>query len=290
MRRQLRGFARTDDLVLGNLDVSEIPRDVQVLAHGTSDHGDLAAALDRDVGRLLHAVDVRSERRDEDLPGAEREQRAESLSDQPLGAGRSRSLGVRGVSEQEVDAAISDLGELADIRSEPVDRRVVELPVPRVHDAPRIRLDDERDRVGDRVRNADQLDAKRAELQRSTFRIAFDELRCLSEPVLVELRLDEPEREPRRDHGLDLDLAKQVRQAADVILVPVREDHRSHAASRQVADVRKQEIDPQMLVAREREARIDHEHLSPGLVHGHVLADLAEAAERDDPEGVAHLD
>ena len=43
-----------------------------------------------------------------------------------------------------------------------------------------------------------------------------------------------------------------------------------------------------MLVAREREARIDHEHLSPGLVHGHVLADLTEAAERDDPKGVGH--
>ena len=45
-----------------------------------------------------------------------------------------------------------------------------------------------------------------------------------------------------------------------------------------------------MLVARERESRVDHEHLASGLVDGHVLADLAEAAQRDDPEGVAHLD
>ena len=140
------------------------------------------------------------------------------------------------------------------------------------------------------MRNADELDVKRAELQWRAFGIPFDQLCCLTEPVLVELRLDEPEREPRRDHGLDLDLAEQVRQPADVILVPVREDHRSDAPSREVADVRKQEIDPEMLVSREREAGIDHEHLSPGLVHRHVLADLAQAAERDDPEGVAHLD
>ena len=76
------------------------------------------------------------------------------------------SLGVRGVPEQEVDAAISDLRELADVRPETVHRRVVELPVARVHDAARTGLDDERDRVGDRVGDPDELDPKRAELER----------------------------------------------------------------------------------------------------------------------------
>ena len=73
-----------------------------------------------------------------------------------------------------------------------------------------------------------------------------------------------------------------------MILVAVREDDRANATSLEIADVRKEEVDPEMLVAREREPRVDDEDLVPELVHGHVLADLTEAAERDDPERVAH--
>ena len=44
-----------------------------------------------------------------------------------------------------------------------------------------------------------------------------------------------------------------------------------------------------MLVAREREAGVDDDDArSPMLEHGHVLADLAEAAERDDAEDPVH--
>ena len=81
------------------------------------------------------------------------------------------------------------------------------------------------------MRDADQLHVERAELEWSAVGIGFEELRGLTETVLVELRLDEPERQPRGDDGLHLDLTEQVREAADVILVPVGEDHRSHAPS-----------------------------------------------------------
>ena len=57
----------------------------------------------------------------------------------------------------------------------------------------------------------------------------------------------------------------------------------------EVADVREEEIDTEMLVAREREPRVDDDDLAARLVHGHVLADLAETAERDDAQRVAHV-
>ena len=86
--------------------------------------------------------------------------------DEPLGARVSGSLGVRRVAEEEVDAAVADLRERADVRLEPVDGRVVELPVPGVHDPSGGGLDDERGGVRDRVRHPHELDAERAELQR----------------------------------------------------------------------------------------------------------------------------
>ena len=103
--------------------------------------------------------------------------------------------------------------------------------------------------------------------------------------MLVELRLDEREREPRRDHERDAHLAHEVRQRADVILVPVREHDRAHhlLPLAEVREVRQDEVDAEMLVAREREPGVDDDDRAVRLVDGHVLADLAEAAERDDP-------
>ena len=105
------------------------------------------------------------------------------------------------------------------------------------------------------------------------------------QPVLVELRLDERERETRRDHERHPHLAHEVRERADVILVPVREHDRAHhlLPLAEVREVRQDEIDAEMLVAREREPGVDDDDRAVRLVDGHVLADLAEAAERNDP-------
>ena len=155
-------------------------------------------------------------------------------------------------------------------------------------DAARRGLDDERRRVGNRVRDANELYPERAELERLVARRGGDELCLLREPVLVELRLDEPERQRSRDDDVDVDLAQQVRKPADVILVAVREDHRSDTSALEVADVGEEQIDAEVLVAREGEPGVDDDDLPRHLVDGHVLADLAEAAERDDPKRVAH--
>ena len=77
---ELGRLVRIHDRVLREGDVPEVARDVEVLAHRAADDDDLPPALDGDVGRLLHAVDVRGERRDEDLSRAQREDRAERLA------------------------------------------------------------------------------------------------------------------------------------------------------------------------------------------------------------------
>ena len=100
---------------------------------------------------------MEAKRRDEDAALTQRDELPEGLADEPLGAGDSRPLGVRGVTEQEVDAAVADLGQVADVGAQAVHRRVVDLVVARVHDAAARGLEHDRDRVGDRVRDADEL-------------------------------------------------------------------------------------------------------------------------------------
>jgi hypothetical protein len=68
----------------------------------------------------------------------------------------------------------------------------------------------------------------------------------------------------------------------------VREHDGVDTPALEIADVRQDEVDPEVLVAGEREPGVDHDQVSPVLVDGHVLADLAEAAQWDDPQ--AHSD
>ena len=285
-RRQLHRLLRLDQNVLRHVEVAELPGDVEVLAHRAADDRDLAADLDGDVDRLLHPVDVRREGDDEDPALAKRDQRAKRFSDEPLGAGHPRPLGVRRVAEHQVDAEVPELRQPADVGLEAVDGRVVELPVARVDDPAGRRLENDRDAVRNRVRHADEVQRERADLDLLPG-LGLLQLRRRSQAMLVELRLDQAERQLRRDHLVAVHLAEQVWQPTDVVFVPVREDDGVDAAVAQVADVRQNEVDAKMLVPGEREARVDDDDLVAVLVDRHVLADLAEAAQRDDSKAHA---
>ena len=288
MRRDLVELGRLHECVLRHLDIPEVAGDVHVAPHRTADDDNLAAGVDADLDRLLHAVDVRREARDENAPAARRDDLPERLADDALAPGEARALGVRRVGEQKVDTAVAELGEATDVGAQPVDRRVVELPVAGVEDQAGGGLDRDPDAVGDRVRHADELELERAELNRRPVRVRLLQLGRAQQPVLVELRLDEPEREPRPPDLLDLDLAQQERQRADVILVRVREDDRAHVLVAEVAEVREDQVDAEVLVAREGQPGVDDDRLAADLEDGHVLAHLAEPAERDHAQNVTH--
>jgi hypothetical protein len=112
-----------------------------ILAHRAPDEADAPARLGGDVDRLLHPVDVGGERRDQHAPVALRDQVAEDLADGALRLGDAGALRVRRVAEEEIHAAAPDLGEPAHVGLEPIDGRVVELPVAGVDDATGCRLD-----------------------------------------------------------------------------------------------------------------------------------------------------
>ena len=255
-----RSTARIERVVR-HVDVAEIARDVEVAAHRAADDGDLATGCDADVDRLLHAMDVRREAADEDASLPRRDQLLERLADDALRAREARSLRVGRVAEQQVDAAVAELGELADVGAEPVDRRVVELPVAGVEHAEPARLDRDADGVGHRVRHAHELEPERAELDR-LLGIRLAQLGRAQQAVLVELRLHEAEREPCRPDLVDLHLSHQVRQPADVILVRVRQHDRADVLVGEVAEVGEDQVDAEVLVARERDAGVDDDDLA----------------------------
>ena len=138
--------------------------------------------------------------------------------------------------------------------------------------------------------NPDELRAERPELDGLGVGVGLAQLDGAEQTVLVELRLDQPQRQPRRPDLLDAALAEQVRERADVILVAVRQEDGANrlATLGEIREVGEDQVDPEVLVAREREPGVDDQRGPVGLEYGHVLADLTEAAERDDSGTSGH--
>ena len=137
------------------------------------------------------------------------------------------------------------------------------------------------DRVGHRVRHADELEPERAELDRARSGSTSRSSAARSRPCSSSFDLTSPSVSRVAQHLAHADLAQQVRQRADVILVRVREHDRANLAVAEVAEVGQDQVDAEVLVAREREPGVDDDGLAAELEDGHVLADLAEPAERD---------
>src|SRR5207245_1754350 len=165
-----------------------------------------------------------------------------------------------------------------------VGRRRVELEVARVDHTTDWGLDRERDRVGDRMADGHRLDAKGTQLHRvphahlAQFGLAED-------AVLLQLRLDQPQREPG-SVDRDVELLQDKRKPADVIFMPVAQEDSEHvaAAVEQIGDVGKDQVDSEHVLLGEHQPRVDDEDLLVPFEGPHVDADLAEAAEREVPE------
>jgi hypothetical protein len=140
------------------------------------------------------------------------------------------------------------------------------------------------------VGNAYELDAKRADLDRSPLRPRLVELGRLEQTVLVELGLGQPKSQPSSPDLGHAHLSEEIRERADMVLVGMREDHGPDAVAAlgEVRHVREDQVDAQMLVPREGQTGVDDDDLAVEVVDSHVLADLADATERNDSQGLCH--
>ena len=115
----------------------------------------------------------------------------------------------------------------------------------------------------------------------------------LAQPVLVELGAAHGDRQLAAVDDGDArlpQLAQHPRQRADVVLVAVGDDDRLDVVDvlAQVGEVGQHEVDAHHLGGREAQPDVDDDDPAVVLDDGHVLADLAEPAEREDAQGAAH--
>ena len=217
-----------------------------------------------DVDRLLHAMHVRRERGDEDPSFAQREDLAERLPDDALRGCEPGPLRVGRVAEEQVDAAVAELCELADVGLEAVDRRVVELVVAGVDDPPSRGLEHDRGRVRDRMRHPDELDRNGPSSRGGSSGCTSRSSAARRSPCSSSFDLIRPEGQPRRpDLG---DSTSRIRYGSEPtwsswpwVRITARIESRTVA---EVGEVRQDEVDAQVLVAWEGEAGVDDDDLA----------------------------
>ena len=183
------------------------------------------------------------------------------------------------------------LARIAKSDSLPSTGRVVELEVAGVDDDADRRPEGDPHRVGDRVADPERDDAERPDLDLVAGLEGKD--RVVVELVLLDLVAEEAAGEGRGVDRHARELGQDVRQRADVVLVGVGDEEGLDLVLvlLEVGDVGDDEIDPEHLLVGEHQPAVDHDDVVAVLEHVHVLADLADAAERDDAKrdgGISH--
>ena len=237
-------------------------------------------------------MDVRGEAGDHDPTLRPREHLLEVRSDHPLRRGEAGTVRVGGVAAEQQHAFAAELGEPLHVGRLAVNRSLVELVVAGQQHNAQLGADGDRTRIGNRMGHVDQLHVERPRFDRVAG-VDLLELHVF-EPVLVELGAGHRDRQPaavdrRRPTG-GAELAQHPGQRAEMILVAVRDHDRLDVVCplAQVAEIRQHQVDAEHLGGREAQPGVDHDDPPVVLHDGHVLADLAQPAEREDAKCSAH--
>ena len=274
-------LVQVDKRVFGEMEVIQLRCDLQDVLHAAARDGDLAAVAVGDVEHGLDAVHVRGERRDDDAVLAALEVAVKTLGHDGLRRGVTLTLDVRRVAQQGVDALLAEHAEAAEVRHA-VLRRGVDLEVARHDDGADWRMDGKGHGIGNGMVHMDELHGEAARLH-DVAGVMGHELRLAHKVVLLELELDEAQRQRRGVHG-GIDGLQHIRQRADVVLVAVGDEEAAELllVFRKIGDVRNDKVHAVHVVLGEAEAAVDDDHVLAVFQHGHVLADLIQTAERND--------
>ncbi len=158
---------------------------------------------------------------------------------------------------------------------------MVELEVAHVNDQAGCGSDAQRDTIRNGVANVDILDGERSQFGGVAGLYGLD-LHLVLHIVACQLGFDQA---ACQGSGVNrrVDIVGQVLNRADMVLVPVGDEDAEHLARAfaQILEVRDDVIDPEHVVVREHDPRVDNNDLPTKFVGHHVLSHFTEPPERD---------
>ena len=290
LRRILIDLVNADEGALRDVHIAQLLRHGRVVDHAAAAEGHLAAILHGEVDDLLDAVDVRRKGGDDDAlvlrPGKEIADAGGYLL---LGGGKAGLLGVGRVAQQGQNALLAVIGQGGKVGGAAGQRGVIDLEVAGLDDGARRAVDGEGHGVRDGVVHMDRLHRKAAQFD---LLLGGDlhELGLARKAEFLQLVADEAAGQAGTVDG-QVELLQQVGDAADVVLVAVGDEqtldlilvlhHEGHVGD--------DHIDAEHIAVGENKAAVHDDHVTTALVDRHILAHLAEAAQRIDMDGRCSL-
>lgn len=182
---------------------------------------------------------------------------------------------------EQQNALFADLGDARQIHVIAVDGREVDLVISGMEHDAHGRGDGQRACPRDGVVHVDEFHRETAELYHDArlYAVQTD----VVEFMLFQLVFEQRERElGTEDRGVYL--FQQIGHAADMVFMAVREHQTADFVFVlfEIGDVGYDEIDPGHIVRREYQSRVHDNDILAEFKGGHVLADLAHAAEEPD--------
>ena len=270
-----------DERACRDLQIAELRGDLQDVFHAAAGHGDLAAEFLRRGDQALQPEGIRGEGRDDDALVAAGELALKIGRDGLFRRRIALPLDVRRVAQQRQHTFFAERAEAGQI-DHAVFRGGVDLEVARHDDGADRRFDGERNGVGDGMVHVDELHGEAAGL---------DLLPCfmgkqvdgILQLMLLELQLDDAGGQARGVDGA-VELLHGVRDAADMVLMPVGQEHAADLVFvfDQVRHVGNDQVDAVHFLIREAKAAVDDDDILAVFKYGHILADLVETAKGND--------
>ena len=283
LRRDALQVVRIDDVLVGDLQISQLASDIGVLHHGAAGDDHLAPVCHGGIADLLQAMDMAGERRDDDAALCLRDDALKLLADFGL-AGREVGVGgVRGIRHHQVNALFGEACKSAEIGMHAVDGGLIKLEVARVQHVASGAAEKDAHGTRDGVVHGEELGGDAAQVHLVT-RLDFHKLGVF-DSVLLELAFDQAQGHLRAVNGhLTIQVFNKIRQGTRMVLMAVRDHDAAQLVGvlEHVGVIRKDKIHAGMIVIGKHEAGIVEHHVALALEHGHVLADGVKAAERDD--------
>ncbi len=276
-----------DQYVFRRMQVAQFQRHLRIVHHTAARYGHFPAGLYRKIDQLLDPVKVGGKcRYDHALFSGTAEQRLYACAHLLLGGRKAGPLGVGRIGQQRQHAALSVLGDRNKIRRAARDGGVIDFEITRLQDHTCGAADGQCNGIRDGVIHMDRLYGKTAQPEFSARR-NLHKLCAAHKAVFLQLIVDQADRQPRGIYR-QIDLLEQIRQAADVILMPMC-DHNAPDVLfvlNQIGKIRDHKIHAEHIAVREHDAAIHQDHFALTFIQRDIFAHLAKAAQGHD----AHRD
>ena len=275
-----------DEHALGNGELSDLACRVDDVEHAPARKRDLSAVFDRKVHDLLQAVHVGRKRRDNDAPvRIFRKEMIERGAHHRFTHRITGTLHIRRFAEQEFHPFPADLGNAGQVDLPARDGREIDLEVAAVEDPAVGRIDAERDRARDGMVHVDKFNAETAEFD-LVARLHAHQMR-LVDALFAQFVVRQRQCQLGAVYGR-LHFFQKISDAPHMVFMPVGNEHAAHfvLVLHEIADVGNDQIDAGKFLVGERQSCIDDDDVVAVFDRGHVLADLAYAAEKDDLDGI----